>query len=112
MGIAKTYDCVAVEKEFDEMVSAGVEDIHIFNANMMNKPTPVNADILVNFDEFFTYVLDIKKTEKEISGLSAANAVVASVSQHEMAPPHQNQQKQTKPAPVVDPSPRKNQKKV
>lgn len=75
MGMARGYDCIAVEKEFDDMVSAGVEDFHTFNANTLNSPTRLSGDILVNFEEFFEYVLDVKKSEKESSALTAANFV-------------------------------------
>lgn len=79
--MAKTFDCAAVEKEFENMISTALDDFHSFNANMLNNPTPVNGDILINFAEFFDYVLEVRKNQRENSAISTVAAVVASVAE-------------------------------
>lgn len=119
MGIGRGYDSIAVEKEFEQMVSAGVDDFHTFNANMLNNPTRLSGDILVNFEDFFEFVLDVKKSEKESLGIREANAVVASISERqldgEVLTPHTQQQQQVtaivQQSTTTTTTPKRNQKK-
>lgn len=78
MTTAMGYDCSSIEKEFEKMVESAVENYHSFNATVLSNPTDLNTEIMVNFDEFFEYVLDVKKTMKEKEALSTVAAIVAS----------------------------------
>lgn len=88
MATALKYDCATVENEFNKMITSAVDDYHMFNATVLTNPTPTNTEILTNFDEFFEFVLDVKKHEKENAALSSADDVIASVEQHAASTPN------------------------
>lgn len=81
MGMGKTFDCAGVEKEFENMISAALDDFRAFNTNILNNPTPVSGDILINFGDFFEYVLEVRRNQKENSAISSVAAVVAAVAE-------------------------------
>lgn len=81
LGIAKGYDCASIEKTFENMIESAIDDYHIFNANVLKNPTGITAEVLINFSDFFEYVIDVKKNEIENAALNAVTAIVDSVQQ-------------------------------
>lgn len=63
MAAATAYKPNEVEASFNQIVASAVENYSVFMAELWVDPKPLEIEILVNFNQFFELVIDIKKTE-------------------------------------------------
>lgn len=81
MSIAKAYNPEACEAKLNSMLDAAIADYPIFLANIGRTSSSIESDVIVNFDELFNVLLDIKKkiaaqeaAAKEAAAKEAATA--------------------------------------
>lgn len=79
LSLAKAFDPNAYEEKFNAMLGDAIEDYPIFLANIGKTATPFQADVMINFEDLFNILIDIKK---KLTEEAAANA-------QEEAPPQQ-----------------------
>lgn len=77
MSIAKAYNPEACEAKFNSMLDAAIADYPIFLANIGRTSSSIESDVIVNFDELFKVLLDIKKTTAQADQTVQPAAVTA-----------------------------------
>lgn len=76
MAAAALYRPEEDENKFNNLVNAAVNDFAGFSANKWLNPTPTEIHLYTNFNEFFDYIIDVKKS---VSVNTAAAAEVDKV---------------------------------
>lgn len=69
LDLAKSFEPLEYEKKFDKMLEAAIEDYPIFLAT---KKSTFEAEVMINFEELFDILIDIKK--KMAQEVAAAQA--------------------------------------
>lgn len=60
-GLAKAYIPAEYEKKFDKMLDAALADYPIFLATIGKSTSNFEADVMINFEDLFETLIDIKK---------------------------------------------------
>lgn len=63
LAVAGSFKANDVEKSFNEIVAAAVENYTTFTAEASVTGSQLDAELVTNFSEFFDLIIDIKKKE-------------------------------------------------
>lgn len=75
------------EKIFNDNVEAAMLDYHAFAANKWLNPSPFEIDLFTNFEDFFEFIIDVKKKQNEEEKSLSTAAPVTAVRGEGNAPP-------------------------